>query len=153
MRNAMGFVITVLLMISSLAGATDALADEALFVSKKLTAACVFTKGIEGPAVNVSGTLFIVNLNESGTIGKPAPSEVACELFAKLPKKDHKPSIGSGIRFDHDGRMYVADFKGNNIFVFDPAQNTPRVYFHSRQFHQPNDLAIASDGTLYASDP
>ena len=83
----MGFVITVLLIISSLAGATDALADEALFVSKKLTAACVFTKGIEGPAVNVSGTLFVVNLNKSGTIGKLAPSAVACELFAKLPEE------------------------------------------------------------------
>ena len=27
------------------------------------------------------------------------------------------------------------------------------VYFHSDRFNQPNDLAIAADGTLYASDP
>jgi signal peptidase len=29
----------------------------------------------------------------------------------------------------------------------------PQVYFHSDRFNQPNDLAIAADGTLYASDP
>ena len=34
-------------------------------------------------------------------------------------------------------------------------QAKPRrsVYFHSDRFNQPNDLAIAADGTLYASDP
>jgi len=32
-------------------------------------------------------------------------------------------------------------------------QSTPQVYFHSDGFNQPNDLAVASDGTLFASDP
>jgi signal peptidase len=49
--------------------------------------------------------------------------------------------------------MYVADFKKHNIFVFEPGDVTPRVYFHSDQFNQPNDLAIGTGGTLYASDP
>ena len=49
--------------------------------------------------------------------------------------------------------MYVADFKKHNVFVFEGGQSTPRVYFHSDRFNQPNDLALASDGTLYASDP
>src|SRR5262245_61888734 len=49
--------------------------------------------------------------------------------------------------------MYVADFKKHNVFVFDPSQTVPRVYFHSDRFNQPNDLAVAADGTLYASDP
>src|SRR5262249_30291301 len=29
----------------------------------------------------------------------------------------------------------------------------PNVYFESDQFNQPNDLAMATDGTIYASDP
>jgi signal peptidase len=49
--------------------------------------------------------------------------------------------------------MYVADFKKHNVFVFERGQTEPRVYFRSDQFNQPNDLAIAADGTIYASDP
>ena len=63
-----------------------------------------------------------------------------------------RKSKGSGIRFDRDGRMYVADFNNHNVFVFEPGQSTPIPYFHG-SFDQPNDLAIAADGTLYASDP
>jgi signal peptidase len=37
--------------------------------------------------------------------------------------------------------------------VFEGGQTVPHVYFHSDRFNQPNDLAIADDGTLYASDP
>jgi sugar lactone lactonase YvrE len=45
------------------------------------------------------------------------------------------------------------------VFVFEPGQTTPGVYFEARQsdppgkFNQPNDLAMATDGTIYASDP
>ena len=49
--------------------------------------------------------------------------------------------------------MYVADYKGNNVFVFEPGSSQPRVYFHSDKFNQPNDMTIARDGTIYASDP
>jgi signal peptidase len=70
------------------------------------------------------------------------------EIYATLPPG----SIGNGIRFDRTGHMFVADWKGHNVFVFDPGQRTPRVYV-TNQFNQPNDLAISADGTLYASDP
>lgn len=49
--------------------------------------------------------------------------------------------------------MYVADFKKHNVFVIEPGETAPHPYFTSAQFHQPNDLAIAPDGALYASDP
>ena len=49
--------------------------------------------------------------------------------------------------------MYVADFKKHNVWVIERGETTPQVYFHSDRFNQPNDLAIAADGTLYASDP
>jgi signal peptidase len=49
--------------------------------------------------------------------------------------------------------MYVADYKKHNVLVFEPGQTEAHVYFHSDNFTQPNDLAIARDGTLYASDP
>jgi sugar lactone lactonase YvrE len=70
-------------------------------------------------------------------------------LFSELPPG----SIGVSIRFGRDRSMYVADYKRHNIFVFEPAATTARVYFHSDSFNQPNDMASARDGTIYASDP
>jgi len=132
------------------AGVLSSAAEEtALFVSRRVTPPGEYTSGIEGPAVDATGTLYVMDLHEPGTIGKLRPGASSSELFAKLPHG----SIGNGSRFDRDGRLYVADFKRHNVFVFERGQTEPRVYFHSGQFHQPNDLAIATDGTIYASDP
>jgi sugar lactone lactonase YvrE len=124
-------------------------AEDPLFVSKRITPEGEYTPGIEGPAVDASGDLYVVNFQRSGTIGKLAAGASQSQLFASLPAG----SIGNGIRFDRQGRMYVADFKKHNIWVIERGGTTPRLYFHSDQFNQPNDLAIAADGTLYASDP
>jgi sugar lactone lactonase YvrE len=149
-------------MLAPVGGLTAALAaaDPPLFESRQLTPPGEYTSGIEGPAVDAFGTLYVVNFKQQGMIGKVSPGAASSELFATLPPG----SIGNGIRFDRDGRMYVADFKNHNVFVFERGQTTPRVYFHSDGcppsgnpqppcFNQPNDLAIAADGTLYASDP
>ena len=124
-------------------------AEDALFVSKRITPQGEYTSGIEGPAVDASGNLYVVNFQQSGTIGKLAAGASQSQLFTSLPAG----SIGNGIRFDRQGRMYVADFKKHTIWVIERGETTPRVYFHSDRFNQPNDLAIAADGTLYASDP
>ncbi len=124
-------------------------ADEPLFVSKRITPPGEYTSGIEGPAVDASGNLYGVNFRESGTIGKLAVGASKSQLFTSLPSG----SIGNGIRFDRQGRMYIADFKKHNVWVIEPGETTPKIYFHSDRFNQPNDLAIAADGTLYASDP
>ena len=124
-------------------------ADDVLFVSKRITPEGEYTSGIEGPAVDASGNLYVVNFQQSGSIGKVAAGAAQSELFTQLPAG----SIGNGIRFDRDGRMYVADFRKHTIWVIERGETTPRIYFHSDRFNQPNDLAIAADGTLYASDP
>jgi len=126
-----------------------AAAEEALFASERITPQGEYTPGIEGPAIDASGNLYVVNFQQSGTIGKVAAGASKSELFASLPAG----SIGNGIRFDRQGRMYIADFKKHNVWVIERGETTPHVYFHSDRFHQPNDLAIAADGTLYASDP
>ncbi len=91
----------------------------------------------------------MVNHLRQGTIGKVGPGAATSEPFVELPAG----SVGNAIRFDRDGRMYVADYKQHNVLVFEPGQLEPRIYFHSDQFNQPNDLTIAADGTIYASDP
>ena len=122
---------------------------EILFKSRQITPSGEYTRHIEGPAVDASGNLYVVNFGQDGTIGRIAPEASKSELFASLPAG----STGNGIRFDRGGRMFIADFKKNNVFVIERGNSVPRVHFHSAQFNQPNDLAIAADGTLYASDP
>ncbi len=136
------------LALSILLAATSAVAQP-LFESRQLTPAGEYTFGIEGPAVDAAGNLYVVNHLRVGTIGKVAAGATSSELFAELPQG----SAGVSIRFAPGGRMLVADWKGHNIFAFEPGTNRARVYYRTDSFNQPNDMTIARDGTIYASDP
>jgi sugar lactone lactonase YvrE len=126
-----------------------AVAQEVKFQSKQVTPSGEYTFGIEGPAVDEQGNLYAVNFGKPGTIGKLAAGASQSELFATLPEG----SVGNAIRFDRQGRMFVADYKKHNIFVVSPDGKDVETYFHSDDFNQPNDMTIADDGTIYASDP
>jgi len=134
---------------SAVALISVAAAETGLFQSRQLTPSGEYTFNIEGPAVDRAGNLFVVNFQRPGTIGKIVAGDAASELFATLPEG----SIGNAIRFDTSGRMFIADYKKHNVFVIDPGTSEPRSYFQSDSFNQPNDLTVAADGTLYASDP
>jgi sugar lactone lactonase YvrE len=122
--------------------------SDKLFQATPLTKPGEFTAGIEGPACDKSGNVFAVNFAEQGTIGRVTPAGKG-EVFVKLAGK----SVGNGIRFDSAGQMFVADYVGHNILEIDPATKKISVLAHEPRMNQPNDLAIAADGTLYASDP
>src|SRR5262245_41099899 len=137
------------LLLAVLAYAAFAVAGgEKLFVARPLTADKSFTAGIEGPACDRAGNVYAVNFARQQTIGKVTPDGKG-EVWVTLPGK----STGNGIVFDRKGMMYVADYVGHNILRIDPTTRKITVFAHSDQFNQPNDLAIAPDGTLYASDP
>lgn len=108
----------------------------------------VFTQGVEGPAVDAQGNLYAVNFGEEGTIGIIDKKDNA-QLFVKLPQG----STGNGIRFDRQGFMYVADYSGHNVLKIDPKTKAISVHAHSDKMNQPNDIAIAKSGVIYASDP
>jgi gluconolactonase len=126
------------------------LREEELFKADGFTEPGLFTEGIEGPACDREGNVYVVNFGEQGTIGRVSP-EGKAELFVRLPEG----SIGNGIVFDRDdpGRMFVADYTGHNVLAIDVATRKVEVLVHEAGMNQPNDLAIAPDGTLYASDP
>jgi sugar lactone lactonase YvrE len=124
-------------------------AEEKLFESVQVTPAGEYTSGIEGPAVDLDGNLYVVNFGGQGTIGKLAPGATASEKFIDLPEG----SVGNSIRFGPDGTMFIADYKKHNIFAVKKGSRQPEVWFHSDQMNQPNDMTIARDGTIYASDP
>ena len=131
----------------SLVAAGLCAADKPL-VATPFTAEKSFTAGIEGPACDAKGNVYVVNFAEQQTIGKVTPDGKA-EVWVKLPGK----STGNGIVFDRKGMMYVADYVGHNVLRIDPETKKITVYAHEPNMSQPNDLAIAPDDTLYASDP
>jgi sugar lactone lactonase YvrE len=122
--------------------------NEELFVAKPLTEKNSFTTGIEGPACDSAGNLYVVNLKKRGDIAVITP-EGKVEVFVELPGM----SVGNGIVFDRKGMMYVADYKGHNILRIDPKTKKIDALAHDPTMSQPNDVAIAPNGTIYASDP
>ena len=124
-------------------------ADTKLFESVQVTPGSEYTFGIEGPAADLDGNLFVVNLGKPGTIGRLPAGGTASELFTTLPEG----SVGNAIRFDRSGTMFIADYKKHNIFAIPKRAAEPAVWFHSDEMNQPNDITIARDGAIYASDP
>lgn len=124
------------------------LADEQPFHATPLTKPGEFTAGIEGPNCDRDGNIYAVNFSRQQTIGKVTPAGVG-EIFVMLPGK----STGNGIVFDQQGQMYVADYVEHNVLRIDLKSRKISVFAHESSMNQPNDLAIALDNTLYASDP
>ncbi len=122
--------------------------DEKLFVATPLTKPKQFTPGIEGPQCDRAGNVYAVNFEKQQTIGKVTPSGEA-SVFVTLPNA----STGNGIVFDTRENMYVADYVGHNVLRIDMTTRKIEVYAHDSTMNQPNDLAIAPNGIIYASDP
>lgn len=119
-----------------------------LFSARPFTPAKEFTEGIEGPASDRDGNVYAVNFARQQTIGRTSLKGES-SVYVTLPGV----SVGNGIRFDRTGVMYVADYVGHNVLRVDPVTRAVTVFAHNDSMNQPNDLAIALDGTLYASDP
>ncbi|MCW0411787.1 Virginiamycin B lyase [Xanthomonas sacchari] len=132
--------------------AAPAGAQETLFRARDLVGDGVFTDKIEGPATGPDGALYVVNFAHNGSIGRvqrDATGRGQATLFVDLPDG----SIGNGIRFDRRGRMYVADYGQHRILRIALRSKRIEVYATLPGAFQPNDIAMAPDGTLYASDP
>jgi gluconolactonase len=122
-------------------------ADEKLYQSEPLPAVG-FTEGIEGPSCDPAGSIYAVAFLKAGNIGRVTPDGKA-EVFLELPNK----STGNGIIFDPQGTMYIADDTNHNVLKVDIKTKAITVLAHNAKMNQPNDLAMAPDGTIYASDP
>src|SRR5213595_3672474 len=113
---------TLIALALGLAGLSHA-DTEKLFVATPLTAEKAFTAGIEGPACDAKGSIYVVNFARQQTIGKITPDGKG-EVFVELPGK----STGNGIVFDRKGIMYVADYVGHNVLRIDPQTRTVTVF-------------------------
>jgi sugar lactone lactonase YvrE len=109
----------------------------------------VFTEGIEGPAVDSKGYLYVVNFQKEGTIGVVDYFGNA-SLYVELPEG----SNGNSIVIDNNTEiMYVADYTKHNILQIDMKTKLITVFAHNSNFSQPNDICRNVNGVFYASDP
>lgn len=139
--------ICALVALAVIASVSVSSSEETLFVAEPLTEG-EFTDGIEGPACDRDGNIYCVSFRHARNIARVSP-EGRAELFVELPEK----SAGNGIRFDPTGKMFIADYTAHNILSVDLKTKAITVFAHDAAMNQPNDLALAPDGTLYASDP
>jgi gluconolactonase len=119
-----------------------------LWTATPLTAPNSFTKEIEGPACDRAGNIFAVSFARKPTIGRVTPDGHG-EVFVEMPAG----STANGIRFNRRGIAFIADYTGHNILRLDPRTRKIEVFAHIPTQHQPNDLAMSADGTIWASDP
>ncbi len=138
----------ILLFCSIVQSSLGATISGDFYVSRDFTKTDIFTGGCEGPAVDSKGNLYAVNLTNNGTIAIIDTAGNA-RIFATL----HSGNIGNGIRFDRFDNMYIAEYVGHNIFIIPSGKTKAELYCHQSAFNQPNDLAIMSNGILFASDP
>jgi len=119
-----------------------------LYISSDFTEPGGFTSGIEGPACDKNGNVYLVNYQKQGTIGK-VNANGECETFVELPNE----SIGNGIRFHSKGFMLIADYTYHNVLKVDMSTKEISVFAHEPKMNQPNDIAIGKNDIIYASDP
>lgn len=138
----------MLCLIFLLACQTKQVVEDPLYKAEDFSAEHEFTSGIEGPATDADGNIFVVNFGEQGTIGK-VNNQGKSELFVKLPEG----SIGNGIRLNSQGHLLVADYTGHNVLEIHKESKAITVFAHEPSMNQPNDLAIMKSGILFCSDP
>lgn len=130
------------------AGKVEKMAEMGLFIAEDLTSENTFSGNIEGPSVDKSGNLYVVNYIHDGTIGL-VKSNGQCELFVELPKG----STANSIQFDSKGDMFLADFTGHNVLKVNSKTKAITTFCHNDKFNQPNDLCMSKRDILFASDP
>jgi gluconolactonase len=141
------FIATIIASCNSSKNSTSSF-ERSLFVAEDHTAENIFSKNIEGPAVDKDGNLFVVNYQKDGTIGLVHP-DGKVELYVTLPEG----SNGNAIQFNAAGNMLVADWPKHNVLEVDTKTKAVSVYCHDDRFNQPNDICITKNGIVLASDP
>lgn len=116
--------------------------------SVDFTAENLFSQNIEGPAFDKSGTLYVVNFQTNGTVGR-VNMDGSVKLFVTLPDS----SNGNAIQFNSKNEMLIADWPRHNILRVNMATQQIDTLCHNNQFNQPNDICINRNDQLFASDP
>ena len=105
----------------------------------------VFPEGIA-----VAGRRYYVSSTTDGTIFRGSLKGRAAEVF--LPGGADGRTTAVGVKVDREGRLYVAGGATGSIFVYDTRTRRLIRRFDTGTGGFLNDIAIARDGTAYATD-
>jgi gluconolactonase len=101
---------------------------------------------LEGPAFDAQGNLLVVDIPHGRIFSINPAGE-----WSLLAEYDGWPN---GLKIDRDGRILIADYK-RGILTLDPQSGIVSSILETRNseaFKGCNDLALASDGTVYFTD-
>ncbi|HLR32964.1 MAG TPA: SMP-30/gluconolactonase/LRE family protein [Fodinibius sp.] len=133
--------IVFLLVVSSASAQEESVTDGK---AEKVTNGYKFT---EGPFWHAAGYLLFSDI-PANTIYKWSPGSMESEIFIK--PSDHS----NGIAKDPGGRLILAQHDGKISTINDNREMvTLAESFRGKRLNSPNDLAIASDGSIYFTDP
>ena len=122
------------------------------YTSIAVTPAGGFTDGIEGPACDAAGNLYAVSYEREGTIGRMTP-DGKTSLWAVVPNGGRV----NGMRLDSQGKLIGADYINHIVHRIDPAsarfEENLAADWKGSPFHQPNDVGITANDTIYFTDP
>ena len=145
MRPFTNFALAAIALLFSCASKTK----EVLYQATDFSYVGDFTASLEGPAVDNEGTIYFVNPVRRGAIGKIDPEGNFSVFIEQLPDN----STANGIRIDKEGKLWLADYTGHKILKITPETKTVEVYASHEELNQPNDLTMAVNGRIFASDP
>lgn len=102
---------------------------------------------VEGPAVDADGTLFFTDLG-NGTINALRDSVIRIV-------RSSRADAANGLSFDAQGRLYACEGGSGRVTRtnVDGSLTVLADQFEGTRFNAPNDLAVASDGSVYFTDP
>ena len=140
-----------------------------------------FGPSIEGFAVDRAGYVYAVNYGGDGagcsdsspsagspadcslgTVGRVHPTTKESELFygEATGGAGADGSKFNAMAVDARGRLFLGDYGNHRVLVFDDVDaadgsvasgQTPRLFCQHERMLQPNDLALAADGSLFLS--
>ena len=114
-----------------------------------------------GLAFSEEGILFFANHGKSGTIGKyrlgqKSEPETFIDLSEWISSSDDQDLRVEGLRIDAEGRLLIAEAGTGKLLRFSPDARKLEILadsYDGYRFATVKDLAIGSNGDLYASSP
>lgn len=112
----------------------------------------------EGPALDATGNLYVVNYRGNGNIGRIAADGTAsvwCSLPELVPAEGRKPQA-NGLKLDASGRLLAADSGAGRLLRISVDGKQGEVLADrcdGNRFNSVNDVALDLKGNIFFSDP
>lgn len=115
---------------------------------------------LEGPLWVDSDQVLLFSDIPANVIRAWTPDGVTRVFLMESGYSGHKPFTGrepgsNGLALDSDGRLLIAEHGNRRISRLEPngSRTVLADRYHGKRLNSPNDLTVASDGSIYFTDP